>query len=313
MNHLLPTSDFPLVLFENTSCSIKLLDIETDQIKALFKQHGALMFRGFELDINTFSDFTDQFSHDYVSNKSPGRDVLSQDGRVQTVNTGYQHFPLHPEMAREPWQPDIAWFMCDQPARIDGETTVCDGVAAAAAFQAGLHDHLKQSTLAHTLPTNIEWCRDFLNLPNVSVDALLNDKLSQQFEFSLVNGQLHRTYYRPMLHKPMFNDQLAYGNFLVFARRRLMVRHFPCYADGNEVEDEIVNEIETVTNQLSAQVKWQQHDLVMLDNTRFMHGRNPIGDPQNRRIYTQFGYANFAPSNYAGIDSHPWRTKKHVS
>ncbi len=103
----------------------------------------------------------------------------------------------------------------------------------------------------------------------------------------------------------MFIDEWAYGNFLVFARRRLQVKYFPCYLDGSEIPDEIVDEIESVTNSLACQIMWQKNDLVMLDNTRFMHGRNSIGDPQKRRIYTQFGYASFAPNNHPNMDCQP--------
>ena len=77
---------------------------------------------------------------------------------------------------------------------------------------------------------------------------------------------------------PMFNNRWAYGNFLVFARRRLKVRHFPTYLDGVEIPDVDVDEIERVSNALDYAHRWQKNDLLMLDNTRFLRGRNPIGD-----------------------------------
>ena len=105
----------------------------------------------------------------------------------------------------------------------------------------------------------------------------------------------------------MFSEQLAYGNFLVFARRRLGVRYFPTYQDGSEVEDQLVDQIEALSNSLSFAHRWRKGDMLMLDNTRFMHGRNPIGDPQHRRIYTQFGYCSFVPPDYLNLAQQTWR------
>jgi hypothetical protein len=76
---------------------LKMLD--TQQIKALYMEHGAVLFRGFCLNIEGFAEFSDRFCSNYVSDKSPGREVLSSDGRVQTVNLGSQYFPLHPEIS----------------------------------------------------------------------------------------------------------------------------------------------------------------------------------------------------------------------
>ena len=42
-------------------------------------------------------------------------------------------------------------------------------------------------------------------------------------------------------------------------------------------------------------VEWQAGDLVVLDNSRFMHGRRSVDDPLKRRIASYFGYVDFAP------------------
>lgn len=301
-----PNSDQPYLTIESSSTAAELSLLNTDEIKGRFKEYGAILFRGFPLDIERFAKFSDQFCNKYVSNESPGREILSPDGRVQTVNLGDKHFPLHPEMSREPWQPDIAFFACKTAAKIGGETTVCDGVEAVKAFPSDLVAHLKENTLAHEMPTTMQWCADFLGKDKLQLTELieLSDDVVQ---FSVKNGSLVRTYFRPMLHKPMFSNEWAYGSFLVFARRNLYTRHFPTYADGSEVPDKIVEQIESITNSLARGHSWQTNDLLMLDNTRFIHGRNPIGDPYTRRIYTQFGYSSFVPNDYPGLAHQKWR------
>ena len=44
-------------------------------------------------------------------------------------------------------------------------------------------------------------------------------------------------------------------------------------------------------------MKWRQGDVLMLDNTRFMHGRTAILDNAERQIATYFGYLKFALPN----------------
>ena len=291
-----PDQTFPLVTIE-ASPKLRLAQLDIDEIKSLYKQHGGLLFRGFSLDQEQFKQFTDHFCDAYVRNQSRGREVLSRDRRVQTVNLGDRHFPLHPELSREPWQPDIAWFACHQPATIQGQTTVCDGVAAAAAFPPELFAHCRKTVLSHSQPARLEWCARFLgkaNLKHSDLPALSNETI----RFTLQGGKIIRTYLRPMLHKPMFSNEWAYGNYLVFGRRQMNARRFPAYADGTEIPDSLVDTIARITDDLASEINWRANDLLMLDNTRFMHGRNPIGDPQNRRIYTQFGYASFAPEDY---------------
>ncbi|MFT7527918.1 MAG: hypothetical protein ACI9LY_003078 [Arenicella sp.] len=98
----------------------------------------------------------------------------------------------------------------------------------------------------------------------------------------------------------------------MFARQNLQVRDFPCYADGSEVSDAFADEIETISNRLATAIKWLKDHVLMLENTRFMHGRNPIGDPQSRRILTQFGYLSFVPDDYPDLAKQTWRVANHA-
>ena len=73
----------------------------------------------------------------------------------------------------------------------------------------------------------------------------------------------------------------------------LRTRQFPLYEDGSLIEDQICDQIARVSDKLTAAHRWQAGDILMLDNSRFMHGRNPVDDPDSRVIWTQFGYASF--------------------
>ena len=106
----------------------RLCSLNPDDIKTLFRDNGALLLRGFQLELAAFTDFSSHFCSRFVRNESGKRLNISGDGTTQTVNLGQEAFPLHPELSRVPWRPDIAWFACASPPTTGGETLLCDGV-----------------------------------------------------------------------------------------------------------------------------------------------------------------------------------------
>ena len=54
-------------------------------------------------------------------------------------------------------------------------------------------------------------------------------------------------------------------------------------------------------------IEWRKGDVLMLDNTRFMHGRTAIRDPGKRRIATYFGYLRFARPDPEEPPNAVWR------
>ena len=102
--------------------------IDADLIEDRFRDHGALLLRGFDFDVDTFRRFAERLCKTSVFNESPNRAVLDPDSAIQSVDLGVEPFPLHPELSREPWRPDACLFACFDPPESGGETTVCDGV-----------------------------------------------------------------------------------------------------------------------------------------------------------------------------------------
>ena len=116
-----------------------------------------------------------------------------------------------------------------------------------------------------------------------------------------------RSFSRPALHTPLFTDALAFGNFLLFARYYLGRPGFPLFDDGSPVPDAVLDEVMSVAEALSVPVRWQAGDLLMLDNSRFMHGREAVVADDGRLIASFFGYLKFAPVNPEEPADPPWR------
>jgi hypothetical protein len=121
------------------------------------------------------------------------------------------------------------------------------------------------------------------------------------------DGRILRSFSRPALHKPMFADARAFGNFLLFARYQNGRPDFPLLDDLTAVSDDWMQQIKACGDALSFAVRWQAGDILILDNTRFMHGRRPILNPAERVIATYFGYLGCALPNPEEPPNPLWR------
>ncbi|UCC15063.1 MAG: TauD/TfdA family dioxygenase [Gammaproteobacteria bacterium] len=278
---------------------------EADIIPA-FKRHGALLFRGFRFDLNGLSQFTSRFCSRFVRNESGRRSQVSADGTTQSVNLGTEPFPLHPELSRVPWRPDVAWFACASPPSADGETLVCDGVQIAESLAETTRSALLGRDVLYTEETPMGAFTEWLGIAPPD-DAMLTRLSSESpFKFQRRDGRIFREFTRPFLHRPLFCERKAFGNFLLFARYMLGTQKFPTFEDGSIIPEKVAEEIREVSERLTVAHRWRTGDVLMLDNSRFLHGRNGVRDPAERQIWTQFGYAAFLEEDDPRL-AEPWR------
>ncbi len=271
-----------------------ILSLDSATIIELYKDHGALLFRGFDADVAQFRQFTRIFSSTSVLNESPGRQAIDADANIHTVDGGVREFSLHPELSREPWKPDLAMFCCLSAPTTGGQTTICDGVQLVRELPEQLRSLLEGRRLLYIKATWPELLEFWLGTRAPSDQQLLSPPPSCPYHFRRLEGQIVRIFTRPMLHRPMFVDAPAFGNFLLFARFNNNRPDFPLLDDGYPVPEPWLQAIKATGDGLKVPVGWRNGDVLMLDNTRFMHGRTAITDPGERLIATYFGYLRFA-------------------
>jgi alpha-ketoglutarate-dependent taurine dioxygenase len=315
-----PAPGRPLAIIEPTG-EVSLLDIDQDALIAHYKAHGALLFSGFKATLEQFHALARRFCSTAVVNESPGRELLDADKAIYAVDGGTNAFSLHPELSREPWKPDLAMFGCLSAPSEGGMTTLCDGVALVKALPEAVRRGLAGRRLVYPLPTWPSLLEFWLGTAEPG-DALLDQPPADcPYQFMrLQDGRIVRLFSRPALHKPMFVDELAFGNFLLFARFNNGRPDFPLLDDFTPVPEEWLQAIREIAEGLTMAVQWQQGDVLMLDNTRFMHGRTAIIDTAQRQIATYFGYLNFAmpdpeePANaiWRRTDFAPPRPPEHL-
>jgi alpha-ketoglutarate-dependent taurine dioxygenase len=302
----LPTSSYPLVLLE-AEANERLSSLDRHLVRELYQGHGALLFRGFASDLDSFGRFAADFCPLAVHNEGANRAMLDPAQDIQSVSLGIQPFPLHPELSREPWKPDSAFFYCIQPPTTGGATTVCDGVAIVRELPPGLREQMAARRVKYIKLVQPSLLEYWLGQAHPDDAALANPPPHCPYGFERVDGRVVRIFTRPFLHRPMFIDELAFGNFLLFARYLRGSRTFPLLDDDTIVPDEWVRAVKQIGDRLTVPIGWEKGDLVMLDNTRFMHGRTAIVEGDHRLIATYFGYLHFANPSEEEPPNAIWR------
>ena len=286
----------------------RLDQIDPARIEAAYRQHGALLLRGFNPDLDAFRRFARGHCPTAVINESPGRAVLDAAHAIQGVDGGCEAFALHPELAREPWKPDAALFGCLSAPGRGGETTLCDGVALAAALPDAVRAGLTGRRLVHIMGVWPQLLRFWLGTETPDDALLANPPRPCPYSFwRMADGRIARAFSRPALHTPMFNTAPAFGNFLLFARFNNGRGNFPLLDDLTPVPEAWLQQVRAAGEALTAEVAWTAGDVLMLDNTRFLHGRRAILDAAERRIATFFGYVRFALPDAEEMPDAPWR------
>lgn len=284
-----------------------LLDLDKPLVEELYKTYGAVLFRGYALDTDAFSSLVRTYCTHAVFNESGGREMVDEEQVIQTVNIGSLPFPLHPELSREPWKPDVCWFGCLTPPRSGGETTICDGAKIVRNLPKKVFNAFADRRLLYRRTTTSEEVRYWLGTEDITDRGLRDPPEDCPFSFERVDGQLYRSFTAPALHKPMFSDDLCFGNFLLFARYHNNNYGHPLFEDGSVVAAGLTDRVNKIGNACLVSVKWRAGDVLMLDNTRFLHGRREIKDTSQRYILSYFGFLKFAvPGEEEGANPR-WR------
>jgi len=285
-----------------------LATLDPALVEAAYKAHGALLLRGFGADLDGFRHFARSPCPTAVINASPGRAVLDAGHAIQGVGGGTNAFALHPELAREPWKPDAALFGCLTPPGKGGETTLCDGIALTAALPEAVRMGLEGRRLVYIMGVWPELLRFWLGTDAPDDALLANPPRPCPYRFwRTPDGRIAREFSQPALHRPMFADAPAFGSFLLFARFNNGRSNFPLLDDLTPVPEDWLQAIRAAGEALTAEVRWQAGDVLLLDNTRFLHGRRAIADAGERRIATFFGYLRFAVPDPEEMPDAPWR------
>ena len=292
---------------------LALVKNERDNVRRLMREHGALLFRGY--DVTTPAKFgdicaalTDELL-DYTERSTPRNQV---EGKVYT-STEYPpeaHIPLHCEMAYTTKWPRILWMYSHVAAQEGGETPIADARK--------VYELISPATRQRFVDKKgVMYVRNFrkgIDLPwqevyDVTTEAELEDYCKKHdIAFEWREGGVLRTkaIAQAVARHPETGDTAWFNQAHLFhvssvdpAIRKILMTKFKedglprnsYYGDGTPIEDAVLDEIRAAYVKAEVAFPWQPGDVLMIDNMLVSHGRRPFKGPRKTLVAMAEAYS----------------------
>ncbi|HEK0907136.1 TPA: TauD/TfdA family dioxygenase [Pseudomonas putida] len=253
---------------------------------------GAVIYRDFSDSLEDFNDFVS--AHSSRVTFDPARKAAT--ANTAEIEAGVHEMGLHRENGNLPFNPDLQWFYCLEAASVGSETTLCDGERVL--FDLSPKTRKSFESRAIRYARRIPWhnVRRFLSIElQLPIDSITDEHLQQVND--QVAGQTYRRTDQNLIASELvisavetscFSGRKAFCNSMLGPS----VNYEPpriTWADGEEIALEIWDEIKEVTARNTYSHFWKKGDIVVIDNTRVMHGRRRLDDI-SRRIFGAQSY-----------------------
>lgn len=271
-------------------------------LRARLAQSGALLIRGNALELDQFEDFTEKLCEKFhhVGGRRKVAAAL-RDGYTTHVPEKNTTIFTHSESRFRPCDaiPDTCIFYCVTPPDIaGGETTLVDGVEMLSLLPAELRMRFEEQGVIYGMSWEpARWTAEF----NVQDESGLKAFLARfpDARYTLAGSILDLQYRSPAIiqskgqrafangilaHLPEI-DHPRYLNQSVHARPTNRI----CFGDGEPLSRQVIHTLIDIQDKILYPHRWHKGDMLILDNLRFMHGRQPTAQDCERVLYTRFG------------------------
>jgi len=272
------------VPIEPSSSQNQLSLLSPHDIGIRFRHHGALLFRGFSPTIGEFKFWTAQFCKYFIAYPGNKRDRVGDETDIQTVDVRKPGISLHSELSYSPVRPNIAWFFCVTPPSRGGATILCDGIALAEALPSALKAWLENRKLRFQAVLEPGTWRKMLGCDTAG-EARDIIRQRSYADMAVAGESIHIDHLTAPMRPPKYDKRVAFCNNLILHHG--IAGGVP-FADGSTLPEALYAQLVEVSKPLTAEVHWEAGDILMIDNTRVMHGRRPVLDDK-RLIVTRFG------------------------
>ncbi|WP_096087413.1 TauD/TfdA family dioxygenase [Agaribacterium haliotis] len=280
-----------------------LRDLDKKFILSLLADKGYLLFRGFDTNLNEFNCFVERCSS--IVSLDPAREFFGK--AAQKVDAGFDAVGLHCENGNSPFWPDLAWFFCELAASKGSQTTVCDGRSVWQAMPDSYKQRFLNEDIVYSRRVEEQQWKHFvyrtlnqlvelgelnetialedINLKHLT--DLVQQNPSASIE-ALDRGAVRYYFSTPAARKSVFSEELAFANSILGPSYNYEAPKIE-FSDGSMLDNELIQALSELTEQHTKNIEWQSGDVVLIDNTRVMHGRRKIEDTK-RCIYNALSY-----------------------
>lgn len=264
-----------------------ILQLPVSETMELFKSFGVLLFRGFDVTPVQMKFFSEKFSSRHFLDFT--KKSIESEKFVNFVDNGTINRVAHCEHAYTPFRPDVIWFCCTVPAVQGGETLFWDGVRvweelSQKSKQLFLDKKLK---FYYEIPPDV-WKKYADSDAIADFEQMLDSAEGVSYQIN-ENQTVYLEYVCSAVVKTKYGNQDAFANSFWAVQKR---SEKAVFEDDSRASDEIASEVENVLAGLEEEIPWQAGDLVMIDNSRFLHGRREFDD-KRRQVFTTISNLKF--------------------
>ncbi len=300
----------PSAIKENTTEHIAILDTkEPDAVREALKEHGAIVIRA-GAGVSDFEELSNELITPMVHHSTSTtveRDVVNRDGTTSTVNKGMDYIPLHREGSYAPGCPDLLMLYCVKPADTNGtddtggQTTLCDGVELLNALSPKIRKFVEDAILRWSWSATPErWMAALgANTQEAAIERLklLNGRLApwENLEAKFEGDTLHGIFQTLCVIPTKWGNRRSFCNSLLIYHYRQATDFYPKHmyvptmGDGQPFPTDMLEEISTLANERTHSTHWRAKDILVFDNSRYMHGRTGFTDT-SRQIFVRMGH-----------------------
>ena len=280
-----------------------LSDSDPSRVKQRVKEAGVVVIRAgaSREDFETLSERMMTPVVHHSTSKTVERDAVSADATTSTVNKGMDYIPLHREASYAPGCPDLLMLYCVRPPDESGETFVCDGVELVEAMPTATRDFVKDVVLKWSWRSEPERWKAMLGASSKEeAKARLNliekrlpphEKLEAEFDGDTLEGVFQTLCVIPTKWGGLraFCNSLLIYHFRDTSPFYPKTQYTPTLGDGSPFPTDVLQEITELAEERTHDLTWQAGDILIVDNSRFMHGRRAFTDT-NRSILFRMGH-----------------------
>ena len=266
-------------------------------------EHGALLFRGFGISTPAaFARFTRSVSPALLDGKEENvpRTKLTSGVYTSTEYPAEYMLSMHSEYSYSNHWPARLFFCCIVAAQEGGETPIADNRKVLASLDPEIADQFQRNRVMYLRNLHegegfgLSWQTAFQTTDKSAVENYCREsaiefqwtgsglRLSQTLDGIITHPKTgERVWFNqaPQFHPSDYPPEI-YRSVIAAYREESELPQSVCFGDGTPMDAAALGKIRDTMRDNAVLFRWQQGDLLMLDNILVSHGRMPFVGPR---------------------------------
>jgi len=286
-----------------TDPAVVITSRDPNEVRDVLKEHGAVIIRtpATVADFEALSEGLIAPMVHHSTSTNVERDVVNADGTTSTVNKGMDYIPLHREGSYAPGCPDLLMLYCVRPANAGGQTTLCDGVELLNALPAATRKFAEDAILKWSWRATPErWMATLgVDAKDAALARLSKMKTRlpswENLEVEFDGDDLKGVFQTLCVIPTRWGRRRSFCNSLLIYHYREATEFYPKHnyvptmGDGSPFPYDMLAQISAEATKRTYSTLWQANDILIFDNSRYMHGRTGFTDTE-RQILVRMGH-----------------------